>query len=47
MTKSQALRAVKARIDGRWDDPDLVAIGPLCESVAEDIVYILSLAKGA
>ena len=34
------LRAVEARRDGRWDDPDLKAFGELLPSVAEDVARI-------
>lgn len=36
-----ALRAIEARIVGRWDDPDLVAIlGPLGTSTERDVLAI-------
>lgn len=39
-TVQQVLNAVKARVDGVWDDPDLVRYGPIGD-LAEDIAAIL------
>lgn len=45
-----ALRAVKARVNGVWDDPDLMAFGPL-GMLGEDVTAIVNVAiektKGA
>lgn len=35
-----ALRAIKARIDGVFDDPDLTAFGPLSTDSCEDVYKI-------
>lgn len=36
----QALRAIVARLQGLFDDPNLVAIGPLSVSAQEDALHI-------
>lgn len=45
-----ALEAVQARVDGDWDNPALVAIGPQLASMSADVRFIveaaLKLAKG-
>lgn len=40
MNHQQALRAIKARINGEWDQPDLVAHGAL-GTAREDILAII------
>lgn len=35
-----ALKAISARIDGRFDDADLMAVGPLTPNVEADCQYI-------
>lgn len=42
MTPRAALRAIKARISGEWDAPELVALGPLLPDRIEDILRILA-----
>lgn len=42
----RALRAIRARIDGAWDDPDLMEVGPLFINPVEDIRRILDHLKG-
>ena len=37
--KATALKAIIARINGEWDNPNLIAYGPL-RTEAEDILYI-------
>lgn len=39
-TMLSALRAIIARVDGVFDDPDLMAVGPLLPDSDEDVVYI-------
>lgn len=41
LTVSEALSAIKARIDGEWDNPALVKFGPLSTSVNDDILSIM------
>lgn len=41
----EALDAVKARINGEWDNPSLVKVGPL-GNLADDILRILAMAEG-
>lgn len=45
-----ALKAIVARIDGAFDEPNLVELGPLCSDPDEDIRYIanraISMAEG-
>lgn len=41
----RALRAIKARINGVWDDPDLISFGPL-GNMNEDILAIIAKAEG-
>ena len=41
-TAEQALRAIKARIDGVWDDPDLLAFGERHVNSLEDIEAIVN-----
>jgi hypothetical protein len=36
-TMLAALRAIVARIDGVWDDPDLVDLGPLSLNMVGDV----------
>lgn len=40
----EALRAIRARIDGEYDNPFLVAVGTLSVSTAEDVMYIATRA---
>ena len=42
LTAEQALRAIRARINGVWDDPDLQKLGPLSEYASEDVLGILN-----
>jgi hypothetical protein len=42
-TLNQAHRAIEARRNGVWDDPDLQALGPLLNSVAADVREIKRL----
>ena len=42
-----ALRAVQARIDGEWDHPALVALGPLSTDTDLDVRYIIQSALAA
>ena len=42
MTSQQAIRAIQARIEGRWDDAELQLLGPL-SSVMDDIERLLVL----
>jgi len=37
----QTLEAIKARINGVWDNPSLVAVGPLTPDVELDIKHII------
>ena len=39
-TLQSALRAIVARVDGVWDDPDLMAIGELFPDDGDDVVRI-------
>lgn len=41
-TPEDALRAIEARIDGRWDDPALVRFGPLLTDTVADIRGIIA-----
>lgn len=41
MTDTQIVNAIQARIDGRFDDPDLMLVGALHDRMG-DIVEILS-----
>ena len=34
------LKAIRARVNGEWDDPDLVEFGPMSDTLT-DIIYIL------
>ena len=40
----QALTAIKARIDGEWDNPALMAIGPLDTNIDNDVLRIAEAA---
>jgi hypothetical protein len=42
MTDTQVVNAIQARIDGRYDDPDLLLVGALHDHMG-DIVEILSM----
>lgn len=42
----RALRAIRARLNGVWDDPDLMEVGPLFINPVEDIKRILDHLKG-
>jgi hypothetical protein len=46
MTPEQAFRAIKARINGVFDDPDLMSIGALSSNPIEDLHYILEQVPG-
>ena len=41
MTMSEAARAIRARVDGVFDNPDLMKIGPLSTNLDEDVAEIL------
>lgn len=43
MEKNQAINAIYARINGVWDDPELLKIGPLNVDPLKDIQVILNL----
>jgi hypothetical protein len=43
MTDTQIVNAIQARMDGVYDDPDLLLIGALHEDSMEDIAEILSM----
>lgn len=43
---ARALRAIRARIDGVFDDPDLVSFGPLAFWPNEDITRIIDSVLG-
>lgn len=45
MTAEQALRAIEARIQGKFDDPDLKAFGPLWTDSEQDILDLIEAAK--
>jgi len=40
-THSEAIEAIKARINGEWDNPQLLRIGYLQVDTLEDIKYII------
>jgi hypothetical protein len=40
----KALSAIRARIDGDWDNPELKAAGPLGDDLVEDISHIVDAA---
>ncbi len=42
LTPLEALEAIKARINGVWDNPQLEKIGALFTQETEDIITILS-----
>jgi hypothetical protein len=42
MTDTQIVNAIQARVDGRFDDPDLMLVGALHDRMG-DIVEILSM----
>lgn len=44
MTYKQALEAIKARINGEYDNPSLVAFGPLSLSASLDCIDIAQAA---
>lgn len=43
----KAMRAVQARINGEWDQPDLVAFGPLLPDTTSDCLRIADAALAA
>jgi len=43
-THAEAITAIHARIQGIWDDPQLVRIGILADMVS-DILFIISMIK--
>lgn len=43
MNDTRIVNAIQARINGVWDDPDLLSVGPLQTDEAKDIVQILSM----
>lgn len=40
-TESEAIQAIKARINGEWDDPQLTKLGALMPDTLEDIKLII------
>lgn len=42
MTMNQALNAITARINGVFDDPDLMIFGPLSTDALADILAIIA-----
>jgi hypothetical protein len=44
-TTSQALQAIKARLDGVWDNEQLVKLGPLSNNRLEDIRRIINITE--
>ena len=42
-TPSEAIEAMKARINGEWDNPQLLKVGDLRTDSFEDIKYIIEL----
>lgn len=40
-TPLEALQAIRSRINGVWDDPQLEKLGPLFPDTQEDILRIL------
>lgn len=40
-TPEQALEAINARINGEWDNEQLIKLGPLMPEVIEDIKEII------
>jgi hypothetical protein len=46
LTESQALRAIHARIQGDFDNEDLLRIGLLMTDADADILYIIEKAIG-
>lgn len=45
MNKKQAIAAIKARIEGEWDNPQLLKIGALNTDPLKDIQVILNIAR--
>ena len=45
LSKEQVESAINARINGEWDNPNLVLVGPLSTNLQEDLDYIKSLEK--
>lgn len=45
MTNQRKLNAIKARINGEWDHPDLLELGPLLPNTAQDLLRILELTE--
>lgn len=45
LTPEQALRAIEARIQGKFDDPDIKAFGPLSTDSEQDILEMIEAAK--
>jgi hypothetical protein len=43
MTPEEALEAIKARIDGEWDNPYLMKLGPLHTRAEDDIARCIDL----
>ena len=44
MKPIEALKAIEARIQGRWDNPELVKFGLLRANVTQDILDIVEMA---
>lgn len=40
----QALNAIRARINGEWDNPDLLLVGPMTTDYKDDIIHIVEQA---
>lgn len=45
-TPDEAIRAIRSRIAGNWDDPALARLGPLLPDTLEDIKRILDAVEG-
>lgn len=43
MTAEEALKAIKARLDGEWDNPCLMELGPLHIDAEDDILHCIDL----
>jgi hypothetical protein len=41
-TDAEKLQAIEARMNGEWDDPALVKLGPLSPSMSNDIERIIN-----
>jgi len=43
MSAAEALQAIAARINGVWDDPALLKLGPISTDTQADICAILAM----